>query len=88
MARTPHTPKDPAFKCPKCGKTAKARSSEQVTQLAKKIYYQCTNIQCAHTWRASLNFDGTINPGMIDDSKLPPHRRLKQLSPEEIFNGT
>lgn len=83
-----HTPKDPAFKCPKCDGLVKARSSEQVTALSKKIYYQCNNIRCGHSFRASLNFDGTINPGMIDDSKLPAHRRLKQLNPEEIFNGT
>lgn len=78
-------PNDPGYDCPKCGGKAKIRSSEKQTRLSKKLYYQCLNIKCGHTWRASLSFDGTINPGLIDDTKLPAHRRLKVLNKEEAF---
>ncbi len=77
--------RSPKFPCPKCEGHAVARTSEIMSRTLKRIYYQCTNPKCGHTWRSRLEFEGTINPGMIDDSTLPPHRRLKRLDPKEIF---
>lgn len=59
--------------CPHCSAIAKARSSKQLTPLFKELRYQCLDLECGHTFVASLNIERSIVPS----SKPNPRIRLK-----------
>lgn len=59
--------------CPHCNSIAKARSSKQLTPLFKELRYQCLDLECGHTFVASLNIERSIVPSM----KPNPRIRLK-----------
>lgn len=79
MARDPHDysarPREdkqrrqrpPLFPCPipKCASHALLRSSEGISRTMRVLKYQCTNIECGHTWEAHLSFIGTISPSAL-----------------------
>ncbi len=50
------------MECAHCHTPAKVRSSKTVTSTYRELYYQCLNIDCGHTWKASLAFIHTISP--------------------------
>ncbi|MFS1526251.1 ogr/Delta-like zinc finger family protein [Microbulbifer sp. 2304DJ12-6] len=41
--------------CPHCGAKARARTSQQITPLYREIYFQCTDVECGHTYVAALS---------------------------------
>lgn len=49
-------------KCPHCRAPAKVRSSKELTPLFKELRLQCTDLECGHTFVASLTIDRTIAP--------------------------
>jgi hypothetical protein len=57
--------------CPHCQALAKVRSSKQLTPLFKELRFQCQDLECGHTFVASLNIDRTIVPS------LKPNPRIK-----------
>ena len=57
--------------CPHCQTLAKVRSSKQLTPLFKELRFQCQDLECGHTFVASLNIDRTIVPS------LKPNPRIK-----------
>lgn len=46
--------------CPHCESKARISTSKKITAITREIYYQCTNIQCGHTWAAHLSAVRTI----------------------------
>lgn len=55
------------MKCPHCGAWASARSTEDVTRTARKGWFQCTNIECGHTFTAALTVLETLSPSAMPD---------------------
>lgn len=51
--------------CPHCASKARISTSKKITALTREIYYQCTNIECGHTWAAHLSAVRTIVPSRI-----------------------
>ncbi|HEY9210370.1 MAG TPA: ogr/Delta-like zinc finger family protein [Methylotenera sp.] len=48
--------------CPHCSSRATISTSKKITAITREIYFQCTNIQCGHTWAAHLSAVRTICP--------------------------
>jgi uncharacterized Zn finger protein len=48
--------------CPHCSSKATISTSKKITAITREIYYQCTNIECGHTWAAVLSAVRTIVP--------------------------
>lgn len=67
--------RDPHMSCPTCAARAIIRSSEEVTPVIRRLYYQCSNFKCSHTWAASLVYERTIVPSGISDTFRPPRIR-------------
>lgn len=63
--------------CPHCQTLAKVRSSKQLTPLFKELRFQCQDLDCGHTFVASLNIDRTIVPSQ----KPNPRIKLKVGQP-------
>lgn len=51
--------------CPHCGAWAVARSSNVLTTTSRDLFYQCTNVECGHTFRAVLEINCTLSPSAI-----------------------
>lgn len=67
--------RDPHMSCPACDGRAFIRSSEEVTPVYRRLYYQCSNISCSHTWAAALSYLHTIVPSGVSDHFRPPRVR-------------
>lgn len=52
----------PAMKCPHCLAHAWARTSRELSPLLREIYYQCTDVECGHTWVSRLEATRTLSP--------------------------
>lgn len=48
-------------RCPHCESPGFIRTSEEVTILHRDLWLQCSNVQCGHSWKASLAFVHTIS---------------------------
>jgi len=51
--------------CPHCASRARIGTSKKITAITREIYYQCTNIECGHTWASLLSAVRTIVPSRI-----------------------
>lgn len=58
--------------CPHCLAVAHVRSSKQLTPVFKELRFQCSDIDCGHTFVASLTIDRTI----VQSAKPNPRIRL------------
>lgn len=58
------------MKCPHCRAKSCIRSSEEITNLTRKQYYQCSNIFCGHTFTAMQSISETIVPSAIPDPSV------------------
>lgn len=56
--------------CPHCKCAGKRRSSRPITDQHREIHYQCPNIACGHTWKATLSYDYGIVPSAIPDPSV------------------
>jgi hypothetical protein len=80
------------MKCPHCQSKAIIRSSESVSELTRKNYYQCKNVLCGHTFIAHLSITGTICPSACPNPsiRIPLTNKgqlLKQLNIDKSVNG-
>lgn len=57
-----------SIRCPHCNSFAASRSSRQMSVTLREINYQCTNLQCGHTYVANLEVVRTLSP-----SAMPNH---------------
>ncbi|WP_392565129.1 ogr/Delta-like zinc finger family protein [Utexia brackfieldae] len=58
------------MKCPHCKFKSSIRSSEELSSLTRKQYYQCSNIYCGHTFTAMQSVSETIVPSSCPDPKV------------------
>jgi hypothetical protein len=58
------------LRCPHCKFAGRRRSSREITPTHRDIYYQCTNLFCGHTWKASETYDYGIVPSAIPDPRV------------------
>jgi hypothetical protein len=92
MASLPDPGHDPqAFgradrlRCPHCKFAGRRRSSREITPTHRDIYYQCTNLFCGHTWKASETYDYGIVPSAIPDPRVTlPLRAVSRQDAMEI----
>jgi DNA-directed RNA polymerase subunit RPC12/RpoP len=71
------------MRCPHCKNKAFIRSSEALSDLTRKQYYQCSNIYCGHTFTAMQSISETIVPSNCPDPKVnipfsPNTKRIAQ----------
>lgn len=71
--------------CPHCNCRGRVRSSKQVTGQHRDMYYQCINLFCSHSWRASLSYEYGIVPSGIPNPKvdLP----LRPVSRQDVIEA-
>lgn len=71
--------------CPHCKTKARVRTSKQVTGQHRDIYYQCINLFCGHTFKASLAYEYGIVPSNIPNPKvdLP----LRPVSRQDVLEA-
>lgn len=48
--------------CPHCGAHASRRSSRKVTETFREIFFICSNVQCGHSFKATLSYDYGLSP--------------------------
>ncbi len=58
--------------CPHCEALAKVRDSVRLTPLVKELRYQCSNLECGHTFVATLSIERTI----VQSAKPNPRIKL------------
>jgi hypothetical protein len=56
--------------CPHCRAWAIARSSNVLTSTSRDLFYQCSNVDCGHTFRAVLEVNCTISPSAMPDPRV------------------
>lgn len=68
--------------CPHCASKARISTSKKITPLTREIYYQCTNIECGHTWAAHLSAVRTIVPSRIPNPTvyIPQSERSETMT--------
>jgi hypothetical protein len=73
------------LRCPHCKFAGRRRSSREITPTHRDIYYQCTNLFCGHTWKASETYDYGIVPSAIPDPRVTlPLRAVSRQDAMEI----
>ncbi|NKJ43587.1 MULTISPECIES: ogr/Delta-like zinc finger family protein [unclassified Novosphingobium] len=58
------------LRCPHCHTPGQRRSSRPVTDTHREIYYQCSNVACGHTWKASETYDYGLVPSATPDPRV------------------
>ena len=58
------------MKCPHCGMLATARTSRELSRTLREVKYQCRDIECGHTWMATLEAVRTLSPSGKPDPEI------------------
>lgn len=58
------------FKCHHCGSPATIRTSRKLSELSTEQGFQCTNIECGHTWVALTSAIRTLVPSQQPNPKV------------------
>lgn len=68
--------------CPHCKSRAVVRTSERLSAVTRRMTYQCTNVECSHTFVAMEEVIRTICPSAMPDPgiNLPVHRRQQVIT--------
>lgn len=74
----------PAMKCPHCRTLGRIRSSKELSPLLREIYYQCDDLDCGHTWVASLEAIRTLSPSAKPNPAITKELPSSQWIPERI----
>lgn len=74
------------MKCPHCQEKAIIRSSEYLSPLVRKMYYQCKNVTCSFSFVALETVMGTVVPSGCPDPKIhvPLSSRGQFLAKQKI----
>lgn len=69
--------------CPHCSTKARIRTSRDVSEISRETYFQCTNIECGHTWKSISTAILTIVPSQIPNPKvhIPLSEKVKTMLP-------
>ena len=58
------------IRCPHCGCPAHTRRTEYQSELTRELRYQCTNIDCGHTFVSLEQIVRTISPSAIPSKRI------------------
>ena len=56
--------------CPHCGSRASTRTSTRMSPLCGIATYQCSNVECGHTFKAAFEIVGTISPSAMPNPAI------------------
>lgn len=56
--------------CRKCYGKGRIASREELSQDFVKLYCQCLDVKCGHTWVSNLTFSHTLNPSAREVDRL------------------
>ncbi len=70
------------IKCPHCKSTSRIRTSRDLSDLTREVSCQCDNVECGHTFVASIEAVRTISPSAMPNPliDLQLSRRTLPLS--------
>lgn len=73
--------------CPHCRSVAIARSSNVLTSTSRDLFYQCSNVDCGHTFRAVLEVNCTISPSAMPDPRviIPLSKHVRRTMLTELM---
>lgn len=57
-------------RCPHCHAKARISTSRHVSEISRETYFQCTNIECGHTWKSVTTAILTIVPSRNPNPKV------------------
>jgi hypothetical protein len=66
------------MKCPHCQSAATVRTSREVSALVREVYYQCNNVVCGHTFKATVEIVKTLSPAACPDPRIAAQLDAKQ----------
>ena len=55
------------MECPHCKATSEIRTSKPVSATMRETIYQCTNVECGHTFVATTEIVRTLSPSATPD---------------------
>ncbi|WP_081301545.1 ogr/Delta-like zinc finger family protein [Gilliamella apicola] len=58
------------MKCPHCRSKTTIRTSEELSNITRKQYRQCTNIYCCHSFTVLQSVSETIVPSACPDPNV------------------
>ena len=74
------------LRCPHCNTVGQRRTSREITPTHRDIYYQCANLFCGHSWKASETYDYGIAPSAIPNPRVTlPMRPVTRQEAIEIM---
>lgn len=73
--------------CTTCGHKGRISSREEVTRVYAKLYCQCLDATCGHTWVSTLTFSHTLRPSaqQLDTLILDRFKGLSADKQRELF---
>ena len=73
--------------CTACGHKGRISSREEVTRAYVKLYCQCLDANCGHTWVANLTFSHTLSPSAqtFDRMLIDRLRDMPRAQQRELF---
>lgn len=65
--------------CPHCQHPVNARTSQRLSRLSVRTYYQCTNVYCGHTFVGLEEMVYSLSPSAVPDPTVTlPLRNHKE----------
>ena len=71
------------LKCPHCDAWARVRSSQRLNRCTTELFLQCMNLECGHTFAASVQASRTLSPSAMPNPSvtLPFSPHVKRRAP-------
>lgn len=66
--------------CPHCSATAYVRSSRLMSPISKEMYYQCSNLECGHTFVGVTEVVRTLSPSACPN----PSVQIRQFKASNV----
>ena len=73
----------------KCGNKGRIASREELSREFAKLYCQCLDAKCGHTWVANLTFSHTLSPSVQSYERmlLDRLRDMPRAKQRELFDS-
>lgn len=74
--------------CNSCGHKGRIGSREEVSSMFVKLYCQCLDPKCGHSWVANLTYSHTLSPSAqtFDKMLFDRLRDLPRAKQRELFD--
>lgn len=75
--------------CKACGEKARIRSREELSPTFVKLYCQCLDVHCGHTFVMNLTYSHTLRPsaGAIDQLLFDRLNQLPATQQRQLFDS-